>query len=92
MPRVHVQLPSLLTPIVGSHLSFDIEADSLDQALHFLREHHPALGLHLFDETHKFRPHVLCFHNGRNTRWLNSLEVPLRDGDTLQFMQAVTGG
>jgi len=39
-----------------------------------------------------FRQHVLCFHNQTNVRWLDELEVPLADGDTIAIHQAVSGG
>ena len=48
--------------------------------------------MHLFDETASLRPHVLCFHNETNTRWLDSMAVPLADGDTVTILQAVSGG
>jgi molybdopterin converting factor small subunit len=37
---------------------------------------------------------VLCFLNDVNTRWLaeEAWDAPLRDGDSLLFMQAVSGG
>jgi molybdopterin converting factor small subunit len=35
---------------------------------------------------------VLCFHNRTNTRWLQSLDVPVAEGDTLTILQAVSGG
>ena len=36
---------------------------------------------------------VLCFHNGANTRWLAPpADVAVADGDTVTFMQAVSGG
>ena len=91
MPRVEVQLPSLLA-VVDQDRTCTVEADTLRGALAAIAECHPRLGLHLFDESGGLRPHVLCFHNGRNTRWLDDLEVPLDDGDRLLFMQAVSGG
>jgi molybdopterin converting factor small subunit len=57
-----------------------------------LVEAHAALRVHLFDEAGSLRPHVLCFHNGTNTRWRESLDAPLHDGDRLTIMQAVSGG
>ena len=42
--------------------------------------------------TESLRQHVLCFHNETNTRWLDSMAVPLTDGDTITILQAVSGG
>jgi molybdopterin converting factor small subunit len=92
MSRVTVQLPSLLGPVVNGAASVGVEGDTVAEALAALVDSHPALEVHLFDETGSFRRHVLCFHNGTNTRWLESLDVPVADGDTITILQAVSGG
>ncbi len=90
--RVTVELPSVLEAIVGRERSIPIEADTLDAALLELTRLRPKLAVHLFDESGGFREHVLCFHNKTNTRWLESLAVPLADGDVIRILQAVSGG
>ena len=92
MPQVTVQLPSILGRIIDEPRAIPIEADSLGGALRALVDRHPALGVHLFDETGNLRQHVLCFHNQTNTRWLHSIEAPLTKGDTITILQAVSGG
>ncbi|MHC4415995.1 MAG: MoaD/ThiS family protein [Planctomycetota bacterium] len=92
MARVTIELPSVLSPIIDGGRSVDVEADTVTGALRALIERHPALDVHLFDETGELRRHVLCFHNRTNTRWLESAEVPLADRDTITILQAVSGG
>ncbi len=92
MPQVTVQLPSILGRIIDESRAIPIEADSLGGALRALVDRHPALGVHLFDETGNLRQHVLCFHTQTNTRWLDSIEAPLAKGDTITILQAVSGG
>ena len=92
MATLSIQLPSLLDAVIDGALTFSIEADTLDGAFRALRDQHPRIALHLFDEIGCLRRHVLCFYNATNTRWLDDLSAPLADGDTLLFMQAVTGG
>jgi molybdopterin synthase sulfur carrier subunit len=92
MSSVTVELPSVLAPVVGGTASIAVDGTTLAEALASLVERHPALTVHLFDETGRFRRHVLCFHNETNTRWLESLEVPVADGDTITILQAVSGG
>ncbi len=92
MGKVTVQLPSLLEPMVNGTQTIAVEGDTIRGALEALVEAHPALAVHLFDETGDLRQHVLCFHNGMNTRWLESLEAPVSDGDTLAILQSVAGG
>jgi molybdopterin converting factor small subunit len=92
MPRATIELPSLLCTVSGAEPSLDVDAGTLRAALDALLDAHPTLGVHLFDETGGFRQHVLCLHNGRSTRFLDSLDVPIAEGDTVTILQAVSGG
>ena len=92
MAEVTIELPSVLAPVVNGERSFTVNAETLPGALAALFEIQPGLKVHLFDETESFREHVLCFHNQTNTRWMDSMDVPLQDGDTITILQAVSGG
>jgi len=92
VPRVDIRLPSVMEPVVGGELRFHVEAATLRDALDAAISRHPALEVHLFDETGSFRRHVLCFHNETNSRWLDGLDGKVEDGDTVTILQAVTGG
>jgi molybdopterin converting factor small subunit len=91
MVLVAVELPGLVASLVGIR-ALELEADSLADAFARLRREHPRLSVHFFDEVGALRQHVLCFHNGANTRWSIEGDVPLRGGDRITFLQAVTGG
>ena len=92
MARVTVELPSQLRAVSNDRLSVAVEGDTLAAVLERLFVACPGIRHHLQDETGAFRTHVLCFHNQTNTRWLESLDVPVADGDTVRIMQAVSGG
>ncbi|MCI0651098.1 MAG: MoaD/ThiS family protein [Planctomycetes bacterium] len=92
MARIRVLLPSVMAAVTQGELEFALDADSVALALATIARERPGIALHLFDESGGFRQHVLCFLNETNTRWLDNLDAPLQDGDTLLFMQAVSGG
>jgi molybdopterin converting factor small subunit len=92
MPRVTIELPSLLRQVVSSNGSIGVDATTVAEALRAAVSEHPGLEVHLFDETGGLRQHVLCFHNQTNTRWHDSLEKPVAEGDVLTILQAVSGG
>ncbi|MEM7165368.1 MAG: MoaD/ThiS family protein [Planctomycetota bacterium] len=92
MPRVTIQLPSVLTAIVGDIREVVVEGDSVSGCLEALFVVHPELRLHVFDESGSFRQHVLCFHNDTNTRWTDGMQQETQDGDVITLMQAVSGG
>lgn len=106
-PSVTVSLPSLLESVTGGVRELTVSGGSLREVFEDLLEREPRLRPHLFNEAGALRRHVLCFHNGTNTRWLggaggeegNSTEdrrdgwdTPVVEGDTVLFMQAVSGG
>jgi molybdopterin converting factor small subunit len=92
MPRATLELPSLLRSVLGDRGEIAVASDTLQGALEDAYRQVPGLRVHLCDESGRFRPHVLCFHNEVNTRWLDSLQVPLQDGDRILILQAVSGG
>lgn len=104
---VTVLLPSLLEPVTGGVRELTASGGSLREVFADLIEREPRLRPHLFNEAGDLRRHVLCFHNGTNTRWLggpaagdadspggrtDGWDTPVGEGDTVVFMQAVSGG
>lgn len=92
MARVTLELPSLLRSLVGEAATLRVEGDTVQEALDDAYKQVPALRVHLCDESGKFRPHVLCFLNEVNTRWLDGADPRLQQGDRITILQAVSGG
>jgi len=90
--HVVVELPSMLAAAAGGERELPADGPTLRRALDDLFARHPALRVHLFDESGALRRHVLCFLNGRNTRWDETLDQPLAEGDRITVLQAVSGG
>jgi len=90
-PQVTVELPSMLAALAGG-ARVASSGTTCAEALDDLCRRHPALRVHLFDEGGRLRQHVLCFVNDVNTRWVDTLDIPVRDGDRLTILQAVSGG
>ena len=92
MARVTVRIPSLLAQVIGGVQRIDVEAETLKGALDQALKRHPELELDLFDAKGSFRDHVLCFHNDTDTRWIDSLDRAVNDGDRISIVQSVSGG
>ena len=92
MATVTVALPSLLDPVTGGVRELSATGTNLREVFADLVQREPRLRPHLFNEAGELRRHVLCFHNGTNTRWLDGWDGRVEEGDTVLFMQAVSGG
>lgn len=91
MARGTAELPNLLGAATDGEKTFTVEGTTLQGFWDDLIRQEPRLRTHLFDESGSLRQHVLCFLNGVNTRWIPR-ETEVADGDSILFMQAVTGG
>ena len=89
---IQVTVPTILLDCTGGRNPVTIEAATLSEALQRLMDSYPLLKVHLYDESEHLRPHVLIFFNEESTRWLERLDVPLKPGDRLEILQAVSGG
>lgn len=89
---VDVFLPALLRAAAGGAPSVRVEASTLQGSLDALCRGYPKLATHLFDERGELRPHVNIFLNDDNVRWLESWSIPVRSGDSVTILQAVSGG
>ena len=92
MPKVTIELPGPLRSLLHAPPRIVVQAETVRDALDLLIEQLPGARVHLFDETGSFREHVLCFHNETNTRWIESIDAPVRQDDTITIVQAVSGG
>ena len=87
---IDVAIPGLIADSVGRrHVTID--AGTVADALLALARH-PQVGPLVFDDAGRVRQHVLVFHNDTATRHMPTLDVPLKQGDRLAIVQAVSGG
>jgi molybdopterin converting factor small subunit len=89
---LQVHLPTLLRPSVGGDATVVVDAGTLREAIDTLLDHHPLLRYHLYDGKGALRTHVLLYYNGESVASMPSLDVPLRPGDELEVINAVSGG
>jgi len=90
--EIAVELPSLLRPFAEGKPEVMAEGSTLEEVLTDLFARFPLMKRHLQDEEGQLREHVNLFLNDQNVRWLDDPKVPVRAGDTLTVLQAVSGG
>lgn len=90
--QIEVRVPALLRDCTNQQTRFALEATTLEDALTRLVREYPLLRRHLYDEAGQLRQHVLIFYNDDNIKWLARRDLPLKTGDRLSVVQAVSGG
>jgi sulfur-carrier protein len=90
--KIEVRVPGLLRDCTENQGRFFLEAATLNQAVDRLLEIYPRLRVHIYDEQGRLRRHILLFYNNTNFKDLERRDIPLRAGDRLSVVQAVSGG
>ena len=83
-----VIIPTPLRSYTGRR-EVEASGDTLDAALRDLDRQYPGLRFRVVDEQERLRPHVRFFVNGTAAM---ALAYPLRPGDRLVIVPALSGG
>jgi sulfur-carrier protein len=83
-----VLIPSPLRPYTGER-EVEAEGATLAELLAALERRYPGLRFRMVDEQDRVRPHIRIFVNGEQTF---ALDHPLRPADSVQIVQALSGG
>ena len=84
----HIQLRSH----TGGTIQINIEASTVEEALHGLEERFPALTSFLRDESGALRPRVNIYVNDEHVRYRQGIHTPLQDGDAVFVVPTIMGG
>lgn len=89
---VSIEVPGLLRAEIGGAPGVYVEATTVRDALHELERHHPRLHRGICYETGDVRPHIGVFVGMDHIRDRDGLDTPLRSGDVIIILPAVSGG
>ena len=87
-----VHVPGPLRPYCGGVSRLSLSAGTVHAALVELERTQPALYRNICDETGAVRRHLNIFINSDNTRDLDGVDTPLKPGDVVTVLPAVSGG
>lgn len=90
--RVKLLLHGAWRGFAGGAKEVALDATTLREALDGLAAAHPALAERLRDEHGTLRPHLALFVNDEDARLLGWEDAPLRDGDIVHMIPALSGG
>ncbi len=80
--------PALRALFPGSPPMLEVEAATIDEAIHALDRQWPGMRDRLCDSTPRIRQHINVFIEGRRA----ALETPLQPGAVIHIMIAMRGG
>jgi molybdopterin converting factor small subunit len=92
MQTTTVSIPMLLGNATGGAREVHVRGVTLQECLDDLLAQFPLLRTHLYEDDGLLRRHVLILYNDQNIRWLETLALPVRPGDRITVLQAVSGG
>ena len=89
---VRVHLPPILRPVMGGKRTIEAEGNSIGAVLANLSKTHPAIGLHLFDESGAIRRNIVFLHAGEAVRAAEARDRRVKEGDEIVVTNALAGG
>ncbi len=89
---VSVRVPTTLRTLTGGESQVDIDGATVGEVLSGLDSAHPGFHDRLFDADGNLRRFVNVFVADDDVRFLQGLDTPVPDGETLSIIPAVAGG
>jgi molybdopterin converting factor small subunit len=89
---VTVRIPTQLRELSGGSSETAIDGTTVKEVLDHLDVAYPGFGERLFDDKGELRRFVNVFVADEDIRFLNGVDTPVADGQTLSIVPAVAGG
>lgn len=89
---VTIRIPTTLRPLSGGNSTVQVEGATLGEVLANLESAHPGFKDRLFDDQGGLRRFVNLFVADDDVRYLQGLDTPVPDGETVSIIPAVAGG
>ncbi|HEY1989189.1 MAG TPA: ubiquitin-like small modifier protein 1 [Acidimicrobiales bacterium] len=89
---ISIRVPAQLRTLTGGAGEVAVEGSTVGEALKALDAAHPGFAGRLFDDAGQLRRFVNVFLTDEDVRFLDGLNTPVADGETLSIVPAVAGG
>ena len=87
-----VRIPTTLRPMAGGKSEVEVEGTTVGEVLKALDAAHPGFADRLLDDDGNLRKFVNVFVADDDVRFMDGLETPVPDGETVAIIPAVAGG
>ena len=89
---VTVRIPTTLRPLAAGRSTVEVEGSTVGEVLKSLDVAHAGFADRLLDEQGNLRRFVNVFVADDDIRYLQGLDTPVPDGETVAILPAVAGG
>ncbi len=87
-----ILIPTPLRPYTDKQEAVEASGATIGELLTDLTTRYAGLKAHLFNEQGKLRSFVNVYLNDEDIRFLQDLDTPLKQNDTLSIVLAIAGG
>ena len=87
-----VRIPTTLRPMAGGKSEVEVEGATVGEVLKSLDAAHPGFADRLLDDDGNLRKFVNVFVADDDVRFMDGLQTPVPDGETVAIIPAVAGG
>jgi len=87
-----VRIPTTLRPMAGGKSEVEVEGTTVGEVLKSLDAAHPGFTDRLLDDEGNLRKFVNVFVADDDVRFMDGLQTPVPDGETVAIIPAVAGG
>jgi molybdopterin synthase sulfur carrier subunit len=88
---VEVRIPTILRPYTGGAKVVQVEGADIAGVIAALDANHAGIGERILDEA-GLRRFMNVYVNDEDVRFLDGLQTPVADGDSITILPAVAGG
>jgi molybdopterin synthase sulfur carrier subunit len=92
MMSVTVRVPTTLRTLTAGESTVDVEGATVTAVLDNLEAAHPGFKSRLLDDDGSLRKFVNLFVADDDVRFMDGLDTPVPEGETLSIVPAVAGG
>lgn len=89
---VTIRVPTTLRTLTAGESEVAVEAGTVGEVLQSLEAAHPGFAERILDDEGNLRRFVNIFVSDDDVRFMDGLETPVPDGETVSIVPAVAGG
>ncbi len=89
---VTTRIPTPLRKFTGDQAEVEVSGETVGQMFDNLEAQHPGIKQSLLDEAGALRRFVNVYVNEEDIRFLDGIDTPLKDGDSVTIVPAIAGG